>query len=238
MVGPRSAPRSGDGYLYGRGAIDDKGMLACNLMAMLLVRRAIVATGTLPTRDVILLATSDEDPGDLRDRLGPGAPARPGGGRVRPQRRGRVRSSTGALYAAVQCAEKVPTTGSSRRAAPAGTRAVPTGQRDHPPDTAIAHHGPRGAARPRRGDAAVLRCAVARLARRHAAPRQGRRCIWRPGARGHGRTYPVGDTVDERGAAQRHLPTLISGGTRSNVIPTEAEATLNIRTLPATRSRM
>ena len=31
-----------DGYLYGRGAIDDKGMLAANLMTMLLLRRALV----------------------------------------------------------------------------------------------------------------------------------------------------------------------------------------------------
>ena len=30
-----------DGYLYGRGAIDDKGMLAANLMAMLLTKRAL-----------------------------------------------------------------------------------------------------------------------------------------------------------------------------------------------------
>ena len=31
-----------DGYLYGRGAIDDKGMLAANLMAMLLLKRHVV----------------------------------------------------------------------------------------------------------------------------------------------------------------------------------------------------
>ncbi len=34
-----------DGYVYGRGAIDDKGMLACNLVTMLLVRRALDANG-------------------------------------------------------------------------------------------------------------------------------------------------------------------------------------------------
>ena len=32
-----------DGYLYGRGAIDDKGMLAANVMAMLIIHRDIVA---------------------------------------------------------------------------------------------------------------------------------------------------------------------------------------------------
>jgi acetylornithine deacetylase/succinyl-diaminopimelate desuccinylase-like protein len=54
-----------DGYLYGRGAIDDKGMLAANLMTMLLLKRALsqdAGGGTL-SRDVVFLATSDEEAG-------------------------------------------------------------------------------------------------------------------------------------------------------------------------------
>ena len=31
----------GDGYLYGRGAIDDKGMLAANLISMLALKRSL-----------------------------------------------------------------------------------------------------------------------------------------------------------------------------------------------------
>ena len=38
-----------DGYLYGRGAIDDKGMLATNLMTMLLLKRTYSSGGTLPS---------------------------------------------------------------------------------------------------------------------------------------------------------------------------------------------
>ena len=34
-----------DGYLYGRGAIDDKGMLAANVMDMLVISRDMAARG-------------------------------------------------------------------------------------------------------------------------------------------------------------------------------------------------
>ena len=52
-----------DGYLYGRGAIDDKGMLAANLMTMLLLKRTLAAGGAPLSRDVIFVATSDEEAG-------------------------------------------------------------------------------------------------------------------------------------------------------------------------------
>ncbi|MDQ6871697.1 MAG: M20/M25/M40 family metallo-hydrolase, partial [Gemmatimonadota bacterium] len=45
-----------DGYLYGRGAIDDKGMLAANLMTMLLIRRAVLQGQETLSRDVVFLA--------------------------------------------------------------------------------------------------------------------------------------------------------------------------------------
>jgi acetylornithine deacetylase/succinyl-diaminopimelate desuccinylase-like protein len=35
-----------DGYLYGRGAIDDKGMLAANLMTMLMLKRNVGTSST------------------------------------------------------------------------------------------------------------------------------------------------------------------------------------------------
>ncbi len=52
-----------DGYLYGRGAIDDKGMLAANLMAMLLLKRNVVDNGIPLSRDVVFLSTADEETG-------------------------------------------------------------------------------------------------------------------------------------------------------------------------------
>jgi acetylornithine deacetylase/succinyl-diaminopimelate desuccinylase-like protein len=52
-----------DGYLYGRGAIDDKGMLAANLVTMLLLKRMLASSGETLSRDVVFVATSDEEAG-------------------------------------------------------------------------------------------------------------------------------------------------------------------------------
>src|SRR6059058_3191228 len=48
-----------DGYVYGRGAIDDKGMLATNLVTMLLIKRHVVDQGVTLARDVVFVANSD-----------------------------------------------------------------------------------------------------------------------------------------------------------------------------------
>ncbi|MBU1651910.1 M20/M25/M40 family metallo-hydrolase, partial [bacterium] len=48
-----------DGYIYGRGAIDDKGMLAVHAMTLVLLKRQNVPL----RRDVIFLATAGEESG-------------------------------------------------------------------------------------------------------------------------------------------------------------------------------
>jgi acetylornithine deacetylase/succinyl-diaminopimelate desuccinylase-like protein len=48
-----------DGYLYGRGALDMKNMVAMELMTMLLLKRS----GLPPKRDVIFMAAADEEAG-------------------------------------------------------------------------------------------------------------------------------------------------------------------------------
>jgi acetylornithine deacetylase/succinyl-diaminopimelate desuccinylase-like protein len=98
-----------DGYLYGRGAIDDKGMLAVNLQTMLLLNEHVVRAGGKLNRDVIFLATSDEEAsGEFgidwvltrHPQLIQAEFALNEGGRLR--------ESNGKLsYAAVQCGEKV-----------------------------------------------------------------------------------------------------------------------------------
>ena len=50
-----------DGYIWGRGAVDMKNQVAANLMTMLLLRREGVALG----RDVIMAATADEEAGSV-----------------------------------------------------------------------------------------------------------------------------------------------------------------------------
>src|SRR5439155_285226 len=55
-----------DGYIYGRGAVDDKGMLAANLAAFIALKRANARLN----RDVIFLATDDEEgAGDASIRM-------------------------------------------------------------------------------------------------------------------------------------------------------------------------
>jgi acetylornithine deacetylase/succinyl-diaminopimelate desuccinylase-like protein len=55
-----------DGYLYGRGAIDDKGMLAANLAVFISLKRSMAHLN----RDVIFLATDDEETsGDASIRM-------------------------------------------------------------------------------------------------------------------------------------------------------------------------
>ena len=46
-----------DGYIYGSGSCDDKGMLAANLAAFIALKRSSVHLN----RDVIFLATADEE---------------------------------------------------------------------------------------------------------------------------------------------------------------------------------
>src|SRR5688572_7415715 len=48
-----------DGYIYGRGALDDKGMGVMNLLTMLLLKRR----GVELSRDVLVLYTCDEEIG-------------------------------------------------------------------------------------------------------------------------------------------------------------------------------
>lgn len=55
-----------DGYLYGRGAIDDKGMVAANLAVFISLKRSMAHLN----RDVIFLATDDEETsGDASIRM-------------------------------------------------------------------------------------------------------------------------------------------------------------------------
>lgn len=225
-----------DGYLYGRGAIDDKGMLAANLQAMLLLKRHVVDAGGALARDVVFVANSDEEArGDYgmgwlmahhrelveaEFALNEGGRTRVVGGRP--------------LYVAVQNTEKVPHVLTVTARGPGGHASVPLA------GNAVARLGRAMAAigahrEPVRltpttrrffGDLAacwphaVERRAMADVASRH--PGRVQR-----GARVLGRT-PVFDAVLRTGVSL----TTVEGGIRTNVIPTEAAARVNVRTLP------
>lgn len=225
-----------DGYVYGRGAIDDKGMLSSNLQTMLLSQRFGVEAGREPSRDIVFLATSDEEAGGAfgidwvleyhRDIVRAGIALNEGG---------RIRAVDGKpLYCAIQCAEKVPHNVVMIATGPGGHASVPHA------GNAIARLA-RALARIEAHREPVMLDAITR------GFFSGLAAVWPdPGIAHAMRLVSSNDPQHrEQGAALMAAvpaleavlrngisPTLISGGTRSNVIPTEAKVTLNVRTLP------
>ena len=225
-----------EGYVYGRGAIDDKGMLAVNLETMLLLKRHVVDTGGVLTRDVVFVATSDEEAGGVWgiDWLVANHPelvraeyALNEGGRIRIVKGRR-------LYAAVQCAEKVTNVLSVRATGTAGHAAVPRR------DNALVRLGRAlGAIGTHREPLRVLPTTRRFFAELSAIwPDAGFRRAMADVSSGKAdrvkrgaavlASEPVFDAVLRNGVS----PTMIEGGVRANVIPAEASATLNVRTLP------
>jgi len=224
------------GYLYGRGAIDDKGMLAANLQTMLLLKRHVIDIGGRLARDVIFIANSDEEAGGEFGM----------GWLVRNHRElidaeyvlnegGRTRVVRGKpLYVAVQNTEKVPHVVAVTAHGPGGHAAIPLD------GNALIRLGRALAAIGKHREpvrlTATTREFFGQLAKvwpdpteRRAmdglASRERRRML--RGARALAMT-PVFDAVLRTGISA----TMVNGGIRANVIPTEATALLNIRTLP------
>jgi acetylornithine deacetylase/succinyl-diaminopimelate desuccinylase-like protein len=225
-----------DGCVYGRGAIDDKGMLAVNLQTMLLVQEHLVRAGTSLSRDLVFVATSDEEAGGVfgidwlianRGDLLDAEFALNEGGRIRAV-------DDRPLYAAVQCAEKVSHVVRMVARGPSGHASVPI------PDNAVVRLGRAIAAVARHAEPVVLNDisrrffaglgtfwpdAALRAAMAGLASGEERRVA--SGARVLA-SVPHFDAVLRNGVS----PTIVTGGVRANVIPAEATATLNVRTLP------
>jgi acetylornithine deacetylase/succinyl-diaminopimelate desuccinylase-like protein len=230
------AAETKDGYLYGRGAIDDKGMLAANLETMLLLKRTVIDKGGTLSRDVIFVANSDEEAGgewgmgwliknhpeliQAEFALNEGGRTRIVGGKP--------------LYVAVQNTEKVPYGVVVTAHGPGGHAAIPLpgnaitrlgralaaiGAHEEPvtmkPTTKV-FFADLGAVWP---DKTVGRAMTDVASGDPARVAAGAKVL---------ATIPVFNAVIRNGIS----PTLLSGGIRSNVIPTEATATLNVRNLP------
>ena len=219
-----------DGYLYGRGSCDDKGMLAANLAAFIALKRSSVHLN----RDVIFLATTDEEQfGDASlktliakywDKFAAGYALNEGGKVV--VKDGKVQ------HVAVQADEKVPVNVTVIAKGTAGHASIPT--KDNP----VVH----------------LAAAVAKIGG-YTAPVH-LTSITRRYFEGlatledeeTGKWMRVVDSPDRGEHAQRVLsdanplwnsmmrdsiaPTMLQAGVRANVIPSEARANLNIRLLP------
>jgi acetylornithine deacetylase/succinyl-diaminopimelate desuccinylase-like protein len=225
-----------DGYLYGRGAIDDKGMLSANLETMLLLKRNIIDKGASLSRDVIFVANSDEEAGG---DWGMGWLIKNHPELVKAEfalnEGGRTRIVQGKpLYLAIQNTEKVSHVVEVVASGAGGHASVPL------KDNAIfrlgralakigEHREPLDVKPTTREFFLELskvwpdrtqRQAMADVASRTPSRQQrGARVL---------AGIPVFDAVLRNGISA----TIIGGGIRSNVIPVEAKATLNLRTLP------
>ena len=225
-----------DGYLYGRGAIDDKGMLAVLLVAMLRIQRQVIVSGGVLRRDIIFAATPDEEmAGDAglawliahHPELIRAEFALNEGGRIRVVG-GRP------LYAAVQTTEKVPHVVEVRVHGTGGHASVPLAdnavvrlaravarigahQEDvHLVPTSREFFGQLGVIWPEPDIARAMLDAASDEAE-----------VARSGCEVLSRT-PTFDAILRTGIS----PTILAAGSRHNVIPSEAVATVSVRTLP------
>ena len=225
-----------EGYLYGRGAIDDKGMLAANLMTMLLLKRHVVDAGVALSRDVIFVATSDEEAGGAwgMDWLVRNHPELVRG-EFALNEGGRTRIVGGRpLYVAVQSAEKVSHVVTILARGPGGHAAVPlegnaltrlgralaavAATREPMCLTPVTREffSALSAVWPDPAEAQAMSDVVSGEGERE---QRGSRVL---------AGVPVLDAVLRNGVS----PVMLQAGQRHNVIPTEASALLNVRTLP------
>lgn len=225
-----------DGFVYGRGAIDDKGMLAANVMAMLQLKRTVIDAGGQLERDVVFVATSDEESGGAHGMrwLVENHPehldaefAINEGGRTRIIEGGK-------RYLAIQTSEKISHQVKVTARGPAGHAAIPL------TDNAVFQLARALAKLDVYREPVTLNSTTSRFFGELAK-------VWPVQEVAQAmREIVSSDSVEsERGAkilsqipvfnaVMRNgiSPVGLSGGVAGNVIPAEVSATLNVRTIP------
>ena len=218
-----------DGYIWGRGTIDDKSMVAANLAAIIALKRGAVSLN----RDVIFLADDDEEQGGPAgikaaiqkywDKFGAGFAL---------NEEGRVILKDGAVqYVGIQASEKVPFNVTVISTGTSGHASVPRA------DNAVTH---LAAAVAKIGDYETpvkLSVIVESYFEQLAKVEPDEIAKWMRAleterkdlaAKRVAEMSPIWNSMMRDTIA----PTMLQAGVRANVIPSEARANLNVRLLP------
>jgi acetylornithine deacetylase/succinyl-diaminopimelate desuccinylase-like protein len=225
-----------DGYVYGRGAIDDKGMLAANIMTMLLLQRELKANARKLSRDIVFLATADEEMGgaagmkwltDNHREVLDVEFALNEGGRTRVIEGGK-------RYLAVQTAEKISHIVTLTARGPAGHAAIPR------ETNAIFRLGRALERLSQYSEPMTLTNTTRNFFGKLAeiwpdeAQREAMSALSSGDAESQLRAGAVLSSTPVFNAVLRDTisPTMLMAGTQGNVIPAEASVMLNVRTIP------
>jgi acetylornithine deacetylase/succinyl-diaminopimelate desuccinylase-like protein len=218
------------GYLYGRGAIDDKGMVAANLAVLIALKRA----GVRLNRDVIFLAEGDEETdGEFGmvfaidkhwDKVASGFALNEGG---------RVILKSGKVeYVAVQATEKVPVNVEVIASGTSGHASMPRG--DNPIvhlAAAIAKIG--GYETPFHPTVMTRRYFEQLAPVEDSEISKWMRALETPDRAEHAaRVLAEASPMWNSMLRDTIAPTILRAGFRANVVPSEARATVNVRLLP------
>jgi acetylornithine deacetylase/succinyl-diaminopimelate desuccinylase-like protein len=219
-----------DGYLYGRGAIDDKGMLAANLAVFIALKRSEAHL----SRDVIFLAEGDEEAGGEFgmkfavekhwDKIAAGFALNEGGQVV--LKNGKVQ------YVGVQATEKVAVNVDVIATGTSGHASIP--RKDNPVVHLADAIGKVGAY-----EAPVQFNSVTHGYFEGIAPLQEEEtgkwllALESPDRADHAaRWVSNNNPIWNAMLRDTATPTMLHAGIRQNVVPSEARGVLNIRLLP------
>jgi acetylornithine deacetylase/succinyl-diaminopimelate desuccinylase-like protein len=219
-----------DGYMYGRGTTDDKGMLVANLAAFIALKRSNARLN----RDVIFLATCDEEQGGEAsikiliskywDKFAAGYALNEGG---------RVFVKDGKVqYVAVQASEKVSVNVAVIAKGHSAHASMPT------KDNAVVHLAQAIAKIGTYSAPVHFESTVRRYFEGLAAIEPDELGKWMRALDTSDRGEHAQKVVSEASPMWNSMmrdsvsPTMLTAGVRVNVIPPEARANLNIRLLP------
>jgi len=219
-----------DGYLYGRGAIDDKGMTIANLAVFVELKRL----GARLNRDVILLAEGDEEAGGETgmkfavekhwDKIAAGFALNEGG---------RVIVSNGKTqYVGIQASEKVPANVDVIATGTSGHGSIPG--KDNPVVHLAAAIAKIGAYETPVQLNSVTRAYFEGLSQVEDDETSKWMRALESSDRGEHAARWISDANPVWNSMLRDTisPTMLQAGIRQNVIPSEARGVLNIRLLP------